>query len=507
MTGNTDQNKGKAQEEKDKLPLYTASAISSFRVLFQDPTDTGLMAITRSTHREFLQTYLDMLKAMHQEIVTNAKQTGDGQENKQPNIADNRLYISIDERSDFIDYYNQLVSLADGSDISQLLSGCIWDSIGSTLPRKIHERDHTTTIQHIARHANWLLQLGILVPEKYSAQLREAIVDTQLPVRIDPTTLGTIQKPEVLQRFLTGNIDESGRDELVRLIRQNDSFSHGQVYESHNGRITQSDIGNLTPLGMFYGYQKEKGFFDNTLWEFTDNKLAQPVIITGFQGFGKTHFIHAYGTEYAGLTMIRAGNTELDQHFPGLIDELTNRYHYRRFMLFFDDVKPHLVNWEYFKPLVDGQQPFPENVMIVMASNYEFPPPITSRAKNMTFGPMTAKLCYQMIEDYLHKNGMKTLEEEAELSGVEPDIIKKRRRHGICAIVNNYVIEYKRGAYSELTGRSLASYLDTFNDNVAKLKSLMTTGMSREVQLTDEEVFKKVAEEMEADFKRQKEML
>ena len=68
------------------------------------------------------------------------------------------------------------------------------------------------------------------------------------------------------------------------------------------------------------------------------------LVLMGMPGVGKTHLTIAYALSTAEVALVTADQSHLEEPLEGLIDTLAS-HHYRRFVLFFDDIDPDEVDW------------------------------------------------------------------------------------------------------------------------------------------------------------------
>jgi hypothetical protein len=124
---------------------------------------------------------------------------------------------------------------------------------------------------------------------------------------------------------------------------------------------------------------------------------------------------------------------------------------------------------------IGGSFSLPENIAIVIASNHRFPANISSRGRGFEFPMFDEINCQEMIHDYLASLGMR--KPPAELVSV---------------IAADYVEEFGQKMFEELSPRTLARYLDRYNNDAAKRKRMLDVSHEEVVARPDSQVFYEV---------------
>jgi hypothetical protein len=142
---------------------------------------------------------------------------------------------------------------------------------------------------------------------------------------------------------------------------------------------------------------------------------------------------------FPNLTLILPEPGDLERPLEKLIRRLAARKD-RRFVLFFDDVDAPRIDWYFFRTNVGGSFCLPSNVIIAIASNYQFPANISSRGTGLSFPMFDEIRCQEMIFDFLRSFGMR--QPPAELVSV---------------IAADYVEEFGQKFFEELSPRTLVA--------------------------------------------------
>jgi hypothetical protein len=121
------------------------------------------------------------------------------------------------------------------------------------------------------------------------------------------------------------------------------------------------------------------------------------------------------------------------------------RYRERKFVIFFDDVDVRNIDWYFFRTFVGGSSSLPENLLIIVASNYSFPPNVASRGRTFAFPLFDEIRCQEMIGDLFLSRGMEKISSDL-----------------LSVIASDYVEAYGQKEFEELSPRTLARYLEGF---------------------------------------------
>ena len=188
-------------------------------------------------------------------------------------------------------------------------------------------------------------------------------------------------------------------------------------------------------------------------------------------GLGKTQFTIAFTKSHENLTLILPEPKALEDGLENLLAQLALRPKHR-FVVFFDDIDTDSVNWFHFRTHVGGCFTPPENVMLIIASNYEFPANISSRGVGITYPMFDEVRCLEMILDYLTDLGMKN----------PPNNL-------ISIIGADYVEEFGMKNFEDLSPRTLARYLEIYDQSPEKRRRMFDMSKQQLVTRPDPQSF------------------
>ncbi len=231
-------------------------------------------------------------------------------------------------------------------------------------------------------------------------------------------------------------------------------------------------LGDIRSLKNFYGYLSERKFFEEYFDGFVKGEPVAPLLVSGIPGVGKTHLTIASALSYLEITLINAEADSLERPLEKLIATL-RAHHYRRFVLFFDDVDPEPVDWSTFRNQVEGYLPYAENVAMVIATNGEFSTRVKSRCTCFEFRPMNPEVCQEFTSDYLGEHRW--------MSQPYPDLVS--------TVAADFASMYKRGVLSDLTPISLVRYFETLEGDKEKIKSLVRESLGEIVRVPMADAF------------------
>lgn len=324
-----------------------------------------------------------------------------------------------------------------------------------------------------AFHLRRLLLLSDEIITKYSDLLHKLCAQKGLERLFRRNENGGIV-PGV-KSFLEIDLDATDEASLfTRLNNIEDSFDdepQRKVLRRTADGFVEIVLENPRPVDKFFGYPTARIFFKKYLEAFSKSKENAPLLITSLPGLGKTHFTISFTLAMKDLTLILCSPRELEEALEKIIKELSVKRN-RKFVLFFDDVDTRKINWYYFRTNVGGTFNLPPNILIIIASNYEFPANISSRGRCFSFPLFDEINCMQMIHDYLLSIGMKAPSKEL-----------------VSTIAADYVEEYGQRVFEELSPRTLVRYLDKFSTDTQKRIKLLNISRDRVVPLPEAAVF------------------
>jgi hypothetical protein len=158
---------------------------------------------------------------------------------------------------------------------------------------------------------------------------------------------------------------------------------------------------------------------------------------------------------YDNLTLILPEPSELEKNLEGLIRKLASRKEHK-FVLFFDDVNTNKIDWYYFRTNIGGSFALPENIAVVIASNFEFPANILSRGRGFVFPMFDELRCQEMVHDYLLAKG-----------------VRKPPAELVAVMAADYVEEFGQKVFEELSPRTLVRYLEKYEKDSQKRKRML----------------------------------
>ena len=196
-----------------------------------------------------------------------------------------------------------------------------------------------------------------------------------------------------------------------------------------------------------------------------------PLLIYSLPGYGKTSMVISHALASPDTNVILPDPSALERSWDDLISLLVNRPD-RRFVLFFDDIDPRSVDWYHFRTNVGGAFSPPDNVMVVLSSNYEFPAGILSRGRRVSYPVFDEVRCTEMIEDFLRDFGL-----------------KRPPRNLVSLIAADYTEEFGQKKFTELSPRTLMRYLSIYGMDRNKRRTIAEMSLGDVITKPDGELF------------------
>jgi hypothetical protein len=423
---------------------------AGFNLLFLAPSGEELK-ITDSPHRHFLGQYRRALAGLPGELA------GLRQD---PGLA-RRCREVVDDAPDSIDHLNAALLLCRQQSPDEVLAACLLDALtAGLLFREESPAAAAADVQlhHHLLHAEQLSRDGIALFRDYLALLEELSADKG-PLRLAPG----LAVDAAVSRFLPadgGPPTLASIEELRKRAGSVDPFQASRAFRFADGDFFPADLVSIRPVDKFYGFHPARDLFRSYFSAFAAGGGNLPLLIFSLPGLGKTHFTIAHALAHPELTLILPEPGDLERPLEGLLQQLARRRN-RRFVLFFDDIDTRKVDWYSFRTHVGGSYVLPENLIIVIASNYEFPANIASRGRGFTFPLFDEISCQEMVLDYLQSLGMRQ----------PPSSL-------VSVIAADYVEEYGQKLFEELSPRTLVRYLDRYNCDQKKRQRMLD--LSRE---------------------------
>ncbi|MBN1863989.1 MAG: hypothetical protein JW808_03720 [Victivallales bacterium] len=426
-------------------------ARASFGTLFQQPCD-GVMQVWRHDRKDLLKTYKSVLDALCSEL--DELLSGGGIAGRSSRCTGNV--------PDSVDYLNHLVAMSQGVPLSEILSAGILDimTAGSLFePEGLDSIHKDKFLEYQFDHGCVLCDMGISAVRDYFNILslmgsKHGKLSRIRPEAADFLAVGPL--------FSTGQKSDGGKilQALRDKAREIDSFKDGRVFRYSEGMFIPAVLSPIRPVGKFYGYRDARDLFFRHFSDFASRGDNLPLLISSLPGLGKTHMTISHALHFESLTLVLPEASELSRPLSRLMDMLAAKKN-RRFVIFFDDIDTRKVDWYFFRSHVGGSFLLPDNIAIVIASNYEFPANIASRGRGFTFHIFDEIECQKMVEDFLIEKGMRS----------PPPAL-------VSVIAADYVEDFGQKKFGELSPRTLVRYLDIYNKDSKKRMRMLE--LSRE---------------------------
>ncbi len=442
------------QTETNKLKKSLHTVLKSFSTLFQIPVN-GILEIRKFDHREPFIMYKQVLLAIEKELNCISKSQKEAIKSSDP---------------DSIDYFNALISEYEPQTLSEILTTGVLDimTAGRLFLIEDNVDIHEDEILHYQlNHAEILVKDGIEVVKNYFNSIK---ISKKLgPARLRPSA------DRFLKAGMLINDTKQSKKSLAEQLRSRalkvDPFRTSRVFRFINQEFVSSDLVSIRPVADFFGYKEIRDLFYKYFTDFSVKGENFPLLISSLPGLGKTHFTISYTLFFDDLTLILPEPGDLERPLETIISQLARRKN-RKFVIFFDDVDTRKIDWYNFRTLVGGSFVLPDNISIVIASNYEFPANISSRGRGLTFPIFDEIACMEMVGDFLRQMGMHNPPESL-----------------IAVIATDYVEEFGQNAFEELSPRTLVRYLEQYDNNSAKRAKMLTMSREQMIAQPDSQVF------------------
>jgi hypothetical protein len=424
------------------LKILAMDSLASFNVLFEHISGQGLK-IKELGNSELLLLFFKLLISISSELDLLA-------ENLQS--ASRRNFIA-GAGPDSIDYINSLMALCRKQNFSDILIAAIIEA--TTLDQsRINEKKDEEIIKFKLAHGDRLVKSGIKLVVDYIDILSGIDKSTSSLTRLTPFVREKLSRSEIFDSKT--DLHAMPIAVLQERFQKMDPFLSGdRVFRFSEGKFFPAKIGPVRPVDKFYGFFPAKEFFRKYLAAFSEKGENFPLLITSLPGLGKTHFTISYSLYFQNLTLILCEPNELEKPLVDLISILSMRSN-RRFVLFFDDVDARKIDWYYFRTNIGGSCVLPENITVIIASNYEFPANVLSRGRGFAFPFFDEITCQEMVHDFLMSMGMKTPSKEL-----------------VSVIASDYVEEFGQHIFEELSPRTLVRYLERYHSDSVKRKKVL----------------------------------
>jgi len=372
-----------------------------------------------------------------------------------------RIQFVIDPQPDSVDLLSTISSMAGVSSMGEHLENLIWGAISAELETDSSNRPFFAA--HAARICSQLPQLisdylELIKPCDEGKLSRVSPVVAAYVENEWDHGFGTVEAPATAQQ-------------LSKRAVQYDPFYEADAFRYIDGTFHKTELESVKNVDQFYGFGSIRERFKNYFDEFARGEKNQPLLISSLPGLGKTQFTISYVKSHDDLTLILPEPKALEQGLEKLVSQLSLRSDHR-FVLFFDDIDAAKVDWFHFRTHVGGCFTLPENITIVVASNFEFPANISSRGVGVTYPMFDEVRCLEMIFDYLTDIGM------------------KRPPNDLVSIIGaDYVEEFALRNFEDLSPRTLARYLEAYDKSPEKRKRMLDMSRQKLVTKPDPQSF------------------
>ena len=436
-------------------------AAASFNVLFEhlDPVSKE-RAVVPSRYAPFLEMLRLFLRKERQERA-----------GTQPAAA----VAFCSGEPDTVDVLNSLVPLCGTRSFVSMIDGALFDALlrmnasSALRPEQLKALDDPAsvpgeTIRHAIRFAKSLA--AVL---KSCSAFREYAVQKEGGElsRLSPAAAALSLRGSVFPRATVKGLAM----ELAVRFKQNDPFAQDHSFRFKNHDFIPVELQSVRPVDKFFGYNEAKRVFREHFSGFLEGKHNLPLLISGLPGLGKTQMTISHALSYPEITLILPGPESLQTELEELIERLAASPQHK-FLVFFDDIDTREINWYYFRTHVGGSFVLPRNVMTVIASNYRFPPNISSRGRAFTFPFFDEIRCQEMIEDMFLSRGMEH---------VSPELLS--------LIAADYVESFGQKLFDELSPRTLARYLELYLADQEKRRLMLELSHGDVITKPDPQAF------------------
>lgn len=347
---------------------------------------------------------------------------------------------------------NALSRFGDAAFCAQNLLGALFDSCVDHGVLPDDYRDGT-----LSEDAGFLLGHG----DKLLKFLRQLPDTAMFPEQILPRA----------RRIFDRLPDTGSTAELGKLLVACDPFVTDRIFTWKRGKFQAVQPASRKEPRKFFGFPGVRLAFEEHFSAFAAGSTNLPLIVNSLPGYGKTSMIVSYALAAPETTLILPGPEALENDWDQLITALAARNDHR-FVLFFDDIDPRQVNWYSFRTNVGGAFAPPDNVMPVLAANYEFPPSILSRGRKITYPVFDEERCMEMIEDFLISFGM-----------------KHPPRNIVSLMGAEYTEEFGQKKFTELSPRTLMRYLAGYENNPRRRSQIVDLAAGKMITRPDAQLF------------------
>ena len=260
--------------------------------------------------------------------------------------------------------------------------------------------------------------------------------------------------------------------ELAERLLLRDRFRRNRAFQFHNGKFLPVELTATKPIAEFYGFPSVRAQFESHFADFAAGKSNLPLLVNSLPGYGKTSMTVSHCAAHSELVLILPEPETLEHNWRELIAPLAARPDHK-FVVFFDDIDPRVLDWYQFRTNVGGAFAPPDNVLLVIAANYEFPANILSRGRKVSFPIFDELRCMEMVEEFLNvKFNM-----------------KNPSRNLISLIAAGYTEDFGQKKFTELSPRSLIRYLKVYETDQIKRKTVVELSFGKMIFKPDAQLF------------------
>lgn len=417
------------------------AAESSIKLLFTR-LNNGQMEFVNIFRRNFIQNYIIVLN----KILLDLNSLSDDRESAR------RIFTVLSPEADSVDALNQLFTDCHGKSLMACLEEAVFDAlILHDVLKNLKDSDGET--EFFISHASRVCASVGAVNDFVGLMRNEAGTDNKLS-RLRPGIKKLLEGTSCIN-LPDGKISPDTMELLNRKALEADPFSGGKAFRYFNNKFMPVELNSIRPVDEFFGYSYVRKTFAEHFREFSQQRTNLPLLVCSLPGLGKTHLTISYTLHQDNLTLILPEPEDLEKTLQPLIEKLAGRKD-RRFVIFFDDVDPGKINWYYFRTNIGGSFSLPDNVSVVIASNFEFPANILSRGRAVKFPLFDEIRCLEMIEEFLRSRGMKHRNPNLEL-----------------VIAADYIEDFGQRKFEELSPRTLIRYLQIYQSDMKKRKRML----------------------------------
>ena len=260
--------------------------------------------------------------------------------------------------------------------------------------------------------------------------------------------------------------------ELAERLLQRDRFRRNRAFQFQHGKFLPVELTAAKPIAEFYGFPSVRAQYESHFADFASGKSNLPLLVNSLPGYGKTSMTVSHCAAHKELVLILPEPETLEHNWRELIAPLAARPDHK-FVVFFDDIDPRVLDWYQFRTNVGGAFAPPDNVLLVIAANYEFPANILSRGRKVSYPIFDELRCMEMVEEFLNvKFNM-----------------KNPSRNLISLIAAGYTEDFGQKKFTELSPRSLIRYLKVYETDQIKRKTVVELSFGKMIFRPDAQLF------------------